>query len=162
MKHDLILNATYPSARRCIYTYKKLIDPPFWFEVRLLLLHGWSAIALMKFQLKRKRQCFGQKVRYQSSSHEWKDNLCVALIQMRLLELENSSNLKYTKDYLRSLMLLLRTLARMWNLAVSGLLNYENKEEHDCCHSCEDVRDTFRNKGWGVTNPDLIDQVRCW
>ncbi|CAN6919493.1 unnamed protein product, partial [Brassica oleracea] len=42
-----------------------------------------------------------------------------------------------------------------------GLLNYENKEEHDCCHSCEDVRDTFRNKGWGVTNPDLIDQVRC-
>uniref|UniRef100_A0A0D3E525 Endoplasmic reticulum vesicle transporter C-terminal domain-containing protein n=1 Tax=Brassica oleracea var. oleracea TaxID=109376 RepID=A0A0D3E525_BRAOL len=43
----------------------------------------------------------------------------------------------------------------------SRLLATGIKEDHDCCHSCEDVDDTFRNKGWGVTNPDLIDQVWC-
>ncbi|KAJ4873937.1 hypothetical protein Rs2_44330 [Raphanus sativus] len=31
-------------------------------------------------------------------------------------------------------------------------------EEHDCCNSCEDVGEAYRKKGWGVTNPDLIDQ----
>ncbi|KAF3604110.1 hypothetical protein F2Q69_00037919 [Brassica cretica] len=39
-----------------------------------------------------------------------------------------------------------------------GSTSEPQPEENDCCHSCEDVRDTFRNKGWGVTNPDLIDQ----
>ncbi|WZZ35477.1 hypothetical protein YC2023_018878 [Brassica napus] len=38
---------------------------------------------------------------------------------------------------------------------------FSKLEEHDCCHSCEDVDDTFRNKGWGVTNPDSIDQMWC-
>uniref|UniRef100_A0A0D3DKI3 Endoplasmic reticulum vesicle transporter C-terminal domain-containing protein n=1 Tax=Brassica oleracea var. oleracea TaxID=109376 RepID=A0A0D3DKI3_BRAOL len=33
-------------------------------------------------------------------------------------------------------------------------------EEHDCCNSCEDVREAYRKKGWGVTNPDLIDQCK--
>jgi hypothetical protein len=34
------------------------------------------------------------------------------------------------------------------------------QEEHDCCNSCEDVREAYRKKGWGVTNPDLIDQCK--
>ncbi|CAA7392996.1 unnamed protein product [Spirodela intermedia] len=32
--------------------------------------------------------------------------------------------------------------------------------EEDCCNSCEEVRDAYRKKGWGVTNPDLIDQCK--
>ncbi|XP_052192544.1 uncharacterized protein LOC127801428 [Diospyros lotus] len=30
--------------------------------------------------------------------------------------------------------------------------------DDDCCNSCEEVREAYRKKGWGMTNPDLIDQ----
>ncbi|KAI3996392.1 hypothetical protein MKX01_026860 [Papaver californicum] len=29
----------------------------------------------------------------------------------------------------------------------------------DCCNSCEEVREAYRKKGWGMSNPDEIDQV---
>uniref|UniRef100_A0A8R7PH35 Endoplasmic reticulum-Golgi intermediate compartment protein 3 n=2 Tax=Triticum urartu TaxID=4572 RepID=A0A8R7PH35_TRIUA len=29
-----------------------------------------------------------------------------------------------------------------------------------CCNSCEDVREAYRKKGWGVSNPDSIDQCK--
>ncbi|KAL1812147.1 hypothetical protein DCAR_0624343 [Daucus carota subsp. sativus] len=32
--------------------------------------------------------------------------------------------------------------------------------EEDCCNSCEEVREAYRKRGWGVTNPDLIDQCK--
>lgn len=32
-------------------------------------------------------------------------------------------------------------------------------QKPDCYNSCEDVRDTYRNKCWDFMNPDLIDQV---
>ncbi|GLJ52131.1 hypothetical protein SUGI_1109040 [Cryptomeria japonica] len=32
--------------------------------------------------------------------------------------------------------------------------------DDDCCNSCEEVRDAYRVKGWGLTNPDLIDQCK--
>ncbi|XP_072996891.1 uncharacterized protein [Typha latifolia] len=32
--------------------------------------------------------------------------------------------------------------------------------DDDCCNSCEEVREAYRKKGWGVTNPDLIDQCK--
>ncbi|XP_068658921.1 uncharacterized protein [Aristolochia californica] len=35
----------------------------------------------------------------------------------------------------------------------------ESSDDH-CCNSCEDVRDAYRKKGWGMTNPDLIDQCK--
>ncbi|KAG9459207.1 hypothetical protein H6P81_003715 [Aristolochia fimbriata] len=35
----------------------------------------------------------------------------------------------------------------------------EATDDH-CCNSCEDVRDAYRKKGWGLTNPDLIDQCK--
>ncbi|KAL5992353.1 hypothetical protein ACLOJK_013270 [Asimina triloba] len=31
--------------------------------------------------------------------------------------------------------------------------------DEDCCNSCEDVREAYRKKGWGLSNPDLIDQI---
>ncbi|RVW75429.1 Endoplasmic reticulum-Golgi intermediate compartment protein 3 [Vitis vinifera] len=31
--------------------------------------------------------------------------------------------------------------------------------DDDCCNSCDEVREAYRKKGWGMTNPDLIDQV---
>ncbi|KAG5544058.1 hypothetical protein RHGRI_016720 [Rhododendron griersonianum] len=31
--------------------------------------------------------------------------------------------------------------------------------DDECCNSCEEVREAYRNKGWAVSNPDLIDQV---
>ncbi|KAM7516803.1 hypothetical protein LguiA_006386 [Lonicera macranthoides] len=31
---------------------------------------------------------------------------------------------------------------------------------HDCCNSCEDVREAYRKKGWAMSNPDLIDQCK--
>ena len=31
--------------------------------------------------------------------------------------------------------------------------------DEDCCNSCDEVREAYRKKGWGMTNPDLIDQV---
>ncbi|XP_068661424.1 uncharacterized protein [Aristolochia californica] len=35
----------------------------------------------------------------------------------------------------------------------------EASDDH-CCNSCEDVRDAYRKKGWGLTNPDMIDQCK--
>lgn len=32
--------------------------------------------------------------------------------------------------------------------------------DDDCCNSCEDVREAYRKKGWGLANPDLIDQCK--
>lgn len=32
--------------------------------------------------------------------------------------------------------------------------------DNDCCNSCEEVRETYRKKGWALTNPDLIDQCK--
>ncbi|XP_051147136.1 uncharacterized protein LOC127262479 [Andrographis paniculata] len=32
--------------------------------------------------------------------------------------------------------------------------------DDDCCNSCEEVREAYRKKGWGLTNPDLIDQCK--
>ncbi|KAM7478958.1 hypothetical protein LguiA_027171 [Lonicera macranthoides] len=32
--------------------------------------------------------------------------------------------------------------------------------DDDCCNSCEDVREAYRKKGWGLTNPELIDQCK--
>lgn len=35
-------------------------------------------------------------------------------------------------------------------------------EESDdqCCNTCDEVRDAYRKKGWGLTNPELIDQCK--
>ncbi|CAI9104007.1 OLC1v1002609C1 [Oldenlandia corymbosa var. corymbosa] len=32
--------------------------------------------------------------------------------------------------------------------------------DDDCCNSCEEVREAYRKKGWGLTNIDLIDQCK--
>lgn len=32
--------------------------------------------------------------------------------------------------------------------------------DHDCCNSCEEVREAYTRKGWGITNPDLVDQCK--
>ncbi|XP_010939627.1 uncharacterized protein [Elaeis guineensis] len=32
--------------------------------------------------------------------------------------------------------------------------------DEDCCNSCEEVREAYRKKGWGLSNPDLIDQCK--
>ncbi|KAM7251118.1 hypothetical protein ACFE04_023001 [Oxalis oulophora] len=32
--------------------------------------------------------------------------------------------------------------------------------DDDCCNSCEEVREAYRKKGWGMTNEDLIDQCK--
>ncbi|GER55520.1 endoplasmic reticulum-Golgi intermediatecompartment protein [Striga asiatica] len=32
--------------------------------------------------------------------------------------------------------------------------------DDDCCNSCEEVREAYRKKGWGLTNTDLIDQCK--
>ncbi|XP_058080097.1 uncharacterized protein LOC131228222 [Magnolia sinica] len=32
--------------------------------------------------------------------------------------------------------------------------------DDDCCNSCEEVREAYRKKGWGLTNVDLIDQCK--
>ncbi|KAK9287508.1 hypothetical protein L1049_015929 [Liquidambar formosana] len=32
--------------------------------------------------------------------------------------------------------------------------------DDDCCNTCEEVREAYRKKGWGMTNPDLIDQCK--
>ncbi|KAJ9552010.1 hypothetical protein OSB04_016055 [Centaurea solstitialis] len=34
------------------------------------------------------------------------------------------------------------------------------KSEEECCNSCEEVREAYRRKGWGLMNPDLIDQCK--
>lgn len=35
----------------------------------------------------------------------------------------------------------------------------ETSDDH-CCNSCEEVREAYRKKGWGLTNVDLIDQCK--
>ncbi|KAG9451546.1 hypothetical protein H6P81_011511 [Aristolochia fimbriata] len=32
--------------------------------------------------------------------------------------------------------------------------------DEDCCNSCEEVREAYRKKGWGLSDPDLIDQCK--
>ncbi|GAA0157164.1 hypothetical protein LIER_14488 [Lithospermum erythrorhizon] len=32
--------------------------------------------------------------------------------------------------------------------------------DHDCCNTCEEVREAYQKKGWGMTNTDLIDQCK--
>ncbi|KAL3620924.1 hypothetical protein CASFOL_035836 [Castilleja foliolosa] len=32
--------------------------------------------------------------------------------------------------------------------------------DEECCNSCEEVREAYRKKGWGLTNTDLIDQCK--
>ncbi|KAK1288604.1 Protein disulfide-isomerase 5-3 [Acorus calamus] len=32
--------------------------------------------------------------------------------------------------------------------------------DEDCCNTCEEVREAYRKKGWGMSNPDLIDQCK--
>ncbi|KAL3725547.1 hypothetical protein ACJRO7_030558 [Eucalyptus globulus] len=32
--------------------------------------------------------------------------------------------------------------------------------ETECCNSCEEVREAYQKKGWGLSNPDLIDQLK--
>ncbi|KAL0422371.1 UNVERIFIED_CONTAM: Endoplasmic reticulum-Golgi intermediate compartment protein 3 [Sesamum latifolium] len=32
--------------------------------------------------------------------------------------------------------------------------------DDDCCNSCEEVREAYRKRGWGLTNTDLIDQCK--
>ncbi|PHT97062.1 hypothetical protein BC332_34009 [Capsicum chinense] len=34
------------------------------------------------------------------------------------------------------------------------------KADDQCCNSCEEVREAYRKRGWGMTNPDLIDQCK--
>ncbi|KAG6475408.1 hypothetical protein ZIOFF_064628 [Zingiber officinale] len=35
----------------------------------------------------------------------------------------------------------------------------ETSDDH-CCNSCEEVREAYQKKGWGMTNPDHIDQCK--
>ncbi|KAG6406784.1 hypothetical protein SASPL_134395 [Salvia splendens] len=35
----------------------------------------------------------------------------------------------------------------------------ETADDH-CCNSCEEVREAYRKRGWGMTDPDLIDQCQ--
>lgn len=35
----------------------------------------------------------------------------------------------------------------------------ETADDH-CCNSCEEVQEAYRKKGWGLTDPDLIDQCQ--
>ncbi|GKC08166.1 endoplasmic reticulum-Golgi intermediate compartment protein 3-like protein [Tanacetum coccineum] len=32
--------------------------------------------------------------------------------------------------------------------------------QHECCNSCDDVREAYRRRGWGLMNPDSIDQCK--
>ncbi|KAJ6811829.1 endoplasmic reticulum-Golgi intermediate compartment protein 3-like [Iris pallida] len=32
--------------------------------------------------------------------------------------------------------------------------------DEDCCNSCEEVREAYRKKGWGMSDPDVIDQCK--
>ncbi|KAK6241376.1 hypothetical protein SCA6_006765 [Theobroma cacao] len=34
------------------------------------------------------------------------------------------------------------------------------QSDDDCCNSCEEVREAYRQKGWAMTNVDLIDQCK--
>ncbi|KAI7990899.1 hypothetical protein LOK49_LG12G02841 [Camellia lanceoleosa] len=41
---------------------------------------------------------------------------------------------------------------------LSGMTKPIRRSDNDCCHSCEDVREAYRKKGWAISNPDMIDQ----
>ncbi|KAJ8477825.1 hypothetical protein OPV22_021552 [Ensete ventricosum] len=32
--------------------------------------------------------------------------------------------------------------------------------DEDCCNSCEEVREAYRKKGWGLSDPEIIDQCK--
>ncbi|KAG9157595.1 hypothetical protein Leryth_023893 [Lithospermum erythrorhizon] len=32
--------------------------------------------------------------------------------------------------------------------------------DDECCNNCEEVREAYRKKGWGLSNPDSIDQCK--
>ncbi|PWA77280.1 endoplasmic reticulum-Golgi intermediate compartment protein [Artemisia annua] len=32
--------------------------------------------------------------------------------------------------------------------------------QHECCNSCDEVREAYRRRGWGLMNPDSIDQCK--
>ncbi|XP_068642230.1 uncharacterized protein [Aristolochia californica] len=34
------------------------------------------------------------------------------------------------------------------------------ESDKDCCNSCEEVREAYRKKGWGLSDPDVIDQCK--
>lgn len=34
------------------------------------------------------------------------------------------------------------------------------ESDDECCNSCEEVREAYRKKGWGITHPDMIDQCK--
>lgn len=34
--------------------------------------------------------------------------------------------------------------------------------ESGCCNSCEEVRQSYVNRGWSFANPDAIEQVSCF
>lgn len=41
-----------------------------------------------------------------------------------------------------------------WNGMDGGL-----QSDDQCCNSCEDVREAYRQKGWAIGDPEIIDQV---
>ncbi|KAL7582816.1 hypothetical protein Lser_V15G46037 [Lactuca serriola] len=34
------------------------------------------------------------------------------------------------------------------------------QSESECCNTCDEVREAYRRRGWGLMNPDLIDQCK--
>ncbi|CAI7734001.1 unnamed protein product [Closterium sp. NIES-53] len=34
------------------------------------------------------------------------------------------------------------------------------EHEHDCCNTCDEVREAYRKRGWAFTNPDSIEQCK--
>ncbi|KAL0922291.1 hypothetical protein M5K25_006264 [Dendrobium thyrsiflorum] len=45
-------------------------------------------------------------------------------------------------------------------LTMSKCENVLNQTDDHCCNTCEEVREAYRNKGWAITNMDLIDQCK--
>ncbi len=41
-----------------------------------------------------------------------------------------------------------------WNAMDGGF-----QSDDQCCNSCEDVREAYRQKGWAIGDPEIIDQV---
>ncbi|KAH7677458.1 COPII vesicle protein [Dioscorea alata] len=46
------------------------------------------------------------------------------------------------------------------NEAYCGSCYGAEASDDDCCNSCEEVREAYRKKGWGLSNADLIDQCK--
>lgn len=53
----------------------------------------------------------------------------------------------------RSLSFAMLTKCGIW------CLHTKWQSDNDCCNSCEEVREAYRKKGWGLNNQELIDQV---